>query len=84
MNNIDAIGFAAAILTTISFVPQAIKTIKTKNTQGISLVMYLLFSIGVFCWLIYGIATLNMPVLLANGVTLAFALVILFYKLRFK
>jgi len=84
MNSTDIIGFAAATLTTISFVPQAIKTIKTKNTQGISLIMYLLFSIGVFCWLIYGIATHNMPVLLANGVTLAFALVILFYKLNYK
>ena len=80
----EMLGYMAAVLTTVSFVPQALKTIKTKNTQGISLVMYLIFSIGVFFWLIYGIATNNMPVLLANGVTLCFALVILFYKIRYK
>jgi MtN3 and saliva related transmembrane protein len=84
MDIIVIIGYVAALLTTVSFIPQAIKTIRTKNTQGISLAMYLMFSVGVFCWLIYGIATKNMPVLLANGVTLCFALVILFYKFRYK
>jgi MtN3 and saliva related transmembrane protein len=84
MNIIVVIGYIAAVLTTVSFIPQAIKTIRTKNTQGISMVMYLMFSVGVFCWLIYGIATNNMPVTLANGVTLCFALVILFYKFRYK
>jgi MtN3 and saliva related transmembrane protein len=84
MNIIVLFGYMAAVLTTVSFIPQAIKTIRTKNTEGISLIMYLMFSLGVFFWLIYGIYTNNLPVLLANGVTLCFALVILFYKIRFK
>lgn len=78
------IGYLAAILTTVSFVPQALKTIRTKNTQGISLIMYIMFSIGVFCWLIYGIANKDIPIIIANGVTLCFAVTILFYKIRYK
>lgn len=84
METIEIIGYMAAILTTLSFIPQAIKTIRTKNTQGISLIMYSSFSIGVFCWLIYGIAHNNWPISLANGITLFFALIILFYKVQYK
>lgn len=78
------IGLLAAICTTISFLPQAIKTIKTKNTSGISLGMYSLFSFGTLLWFIYGITDKNLPVALANGVTLIFACIILIYKLRYK
>ena len=84
MRFIDIFGYSAAILTTISFIPQALQTIRTKNTQGVSLVMYILFSIGVFCWLVYGIANKDIPLLAANGVTLCFALIILFYKIRYR
>ncbi|MBN2167039.1 MAG: SemiSWEET family sugar transporter [Marinilabiliaceae bacterium] len=84
METIEIFGYLAAVLTTLSFVPQAVKTIRTKNTQGISLIMYLSFSIGVFCWLIYGIAHSNLPIILANGITLLFALIILYYKIQYK
>jgi len=79
---ITIIGFLAAILTTVSFLPQAIKTIKTKDTSGISLIMYILFSAGILLWLVYGIFIHDLAVILANAVTFVFALIILFYKLK--
>jgi len=74
---ITIFGFMAATFTTLSFLPQAIKVIKTKNTSGISFSMYLMFTIGVFLWLVYGIATKQASIYLANGITLIFALIIL-------
>lgn len=79
---ITIIGFIAAVLTTASFLPQAIKTIKTKDTSGISLIMYILFSVGVFLWLVYGIFIHDFAVISANSVTFVFASIILFYKLK--
>ena len=65
---ITAIGLGAAFCTTISFLPQAIRTIKTKDTSGISLYMYFLFTFGTFLWLAYGLLTHNLPVTVANAV----------------
>ena len=81
---INYIGFFAAFCTTIAFVPQAIKVYKSKSTKDISLYMFLIFTIGVLSWLIYGIIISNLPVILANAVTLALSLFILIYKLRYK
>ena len=79
---IDAIGIAAALLTTLSFVPQAILVIRTRQTQGISLAMYAMFTTGVAAWLVYGISLGAMPIILANAVTLALASIILLIKIR--
>ncbi|MBN9380330.1 MAG: SemiSWEET family sugar transporter [Chitinophagaceae bacterium] len=84
MTFITLIGLLAAACTTFSFLPQAIKTIRTKDTQSISLSMYALFTFGTLLWLLYGIFTDNLPVYLANGITLLFALIILGYKVRYK
>jgi len=84
MSTTSLIGFIAALLTTASFLPQAFKTIRSKNTQGLSLFMYVIFSTGVFLWLVYGIRIGDMPVIIANAVTLVFALIILGYKIRYK
>ena len=81
---INYIGFFAAFCTTIAFVPQAIKVYKSKSTKDISLYMFLIFTIGVLCWLIYGIIISNLPLILANAVTLSLSLFILIYKLRYK
>ena len=78
------IGFFAAFCTTIAFVPQAIKVYKSKSTKDISLYMFLIFTIGVLSWLIYGIIIFNLPVILANAVTLVLSFFILIYKLRYK
>jgi MtN3 and saliva related transmembrane protein len=84
MDIITITGFAAAILTTGSFLPQAIKTIQTKDTSGISLFMYSLFALGTLLWLLFGLFSNNMPVLVANAVTLIFASIILVYKIKYR
>ena len=84
MSFFEIIGFGAAVLTTGSFIPQAIQVIKTKDTTSISLSMYILFSLGVVLWLIYGFSINNMPMIVANTVTICLASIILYYKLTEK
>ncbi|GAA4104006.1 SemiSWEET transporter [Mucilaginibacter panaciglaebae] len=84
MNYIEIIGLAAAFCTTISFLPQAVKTIRSKNTEGISLSMYVVFTVGTFLWLLYGVMAHSLPVTAANAVTFLFAGIILGYKLRYR
>ena len=85
INNIvmdpSLIGYLAASLTTISFFPQAIKTLRSGDTRGISLRMYCLFTSGVVLWSIYGWIVGNGPILFANLITLVPAIVILIMKL---
>lgn len=80
----DIIGYLAAFGTTISFLPQAVKTIRTKDTSGISFAMYAIFTAGTFFWLIYGIMAPSWPVAVANAITFIFASTILIYKVRYK
>jgi MtN3 and saliva related transmembrane protein len=82
MNWINITGLIAAFFTTASFVPQAFKTIRSKDTSAISLFMYIMFAFGTLMWLIYGIEIRNIPVTVANGVTLILATVILFFKVN--
>lgn len=77
----DAIGYLAATLTTCSFLPQAIMTLKTRNTDSLSLGMYSLFTSGVFFWLVYGLYLSNMAIILANTVTFVLAATILSFKI---
>lgn len=79
--NHELIGYAAAIFTTGSFLPQAIMTIRTKDTASLSLGMYSLFTLGVLCWLIYGIFLDNWAIIVANAVTLLLAACILAFKI---
>lgn len=75
------LGVFAAILTTSSFIPQAIKTIKTKDTSGISFSMYLMFTIGVLLWIFYGLYIKDIAITVANIITFIFASIILKYKI---
>lgn len=84
MTFISIMGFSAAVLTTAAFIPQALKTITTKNTKDLSLPMYLILTTGILFWLIYGILIIDYPIILANVVTLVFALIILVNKIRYK
>jgi MtN3 and saliva related transmembrane protein len=79
----DAIGYLAACLTTLSFLPQALHTFRTRDVRGISLGMYSLFTVGVALWLVYGLVLRAWPVVAANAVTLVLACSILAMKLRF-
>lgn len=84
MDTFTIIGLVAATCTTISFVPQAIKTIKTKHTKDLSLVMYSTFTAGIFLWLVYGILVKDLPLIIANVITLLFASIILILKIKYK
>ena len=66
---VDALGYVAAVLTTSSFFPQALKTLRTGDTSGISLGMYLMFTSGVVVWAIFGLVTGDGPVLISNLIT---------------
>jgi len=76
----DMIGYAAAILTTLSFLPQAIMTIKTRDTESLSLAMYSSFTLGVLLWLVYGFFIGNKVIIYANSITLLLAFIILSVK----
>jgi MtN3 and saliva related transmembrane protein len=82
MNVTDWIGSIAAFLTTTAFLPQAIHSWKTRDLSGISLPMYSLFSLGVACWFIYGLLILSWPIIIANGITLLLAVVVLSLKIK--
>ena len=84
MDLFTIIGLVAAVCTTISFVPQAIRIIKTKHTKDLSLTMYSILTTGVFLWLAYGILVKDLPIILANGVTLIFTATILFLIIKYK
>ncbi|MCK9620911.1 MAG: SemiSWEET transporter [Methylobacter sp.] len=77
----EIIGYLAATLTTGSFVPQAVLTIKTRDTESLSLGMYSTFTLGVLCWLIYGIHLGDMAIIIANSITLLLAASILSFKI---
>jgi len=80
----DFIGYLAACLTTLSFLPQALHTFRTRDVSGISLGMYALFTTGVALWLVYGLLLAAWPLIVANAITLALALAILLMKLRYR
>ncbi len=83
MSSITIIGLVAACFTTFSFVPQALKIIKNKETGDLSLLMCLSLETGIFLWLIYGLLLGNIPIMLANGVTLIFTTLVLVLKFKF-
>jgi MtN3 and saliva related transmembrane protein len=81
--NGEWVGFIAAALTTFSFIPQAIRTIRTKETHGISLGMYVMFTVGIAFWLAYGLVLMSWPMILSNIVTLMLSGTVLALKIRY-
>jgi MtN3 and saliva related transmembrane protein len=84
MNTIQLLGLAAGCCTTIAFLPQVVKTWKSRSAKDLSLSMFSIFCIGVALWLVYGFMVQDIPVIAANMVTLMLASTLLFFKLRFK
>jgi len=80
----EFIGFIAATMTTISFLPQVIKTWRMKETRDISLSMFIILAAGIFLWIIYGFFIQALPIILANSITFVFVMIILFFKLKYK
>ena len=83
-NHIDLFGFSAAFLTTIAFLPQLYKTWKTKSADDVSLIMLILFLIGLICWIIYGLSINSIPILVANIITFIFNFSILILKVTYS
>ena len=81
--HIEIFGYIAAICTTMSFLPQAIKMFKEKKGDGISTPMYVIFVLGVFFWLIYGIMLKSIPIIIANSITLFLSSSILIMKVKY-
>ncbi len=80
--NLEWLGVVAATCTTLSFVPQAAKTIRTRDTSGISLWMYLVFTIGIGFWFGYGIVLASWPMIVSNAITFVLSATILGLKLK--
>jgi len=79
---VDVIGYVAAVLTTIAFLPQAVKAFRTRSTKDISLTMWLLLCAGIACWLVYGILLSAGPIIAANSVTLVLVCAVLWLKVN--
>jgi MtN3 and saliva related transmembrane protein len=81
---IELFGYVAGTLTTISFLPQVLKSVREKNVNGLSLAMYICFTTGVAFWLIYGILIGNTPIIIFNIITLLFAVAIIYNIIKYK
>ena len=82
MSLITLIGLTAALCTTASFLPQIIKTLKTKRTKDISFMMYSILVVGFSLWLVYGIMIKDLPIILANTVSIIFTSSVLVLKIK--
>jgi MtN3 and saliva related transmembrane protein len=80
--SLEWMGYVAATCTTLSFVPQAVKTIRTRDTSGISLWMYVVFTVGIACWFGYGLYLQSWPMIVSNAVTFLLSATILGLKLK--
>ena len=81
---LDALGITAGALTTAAFLPQVIKTWRSRTAKDLSLGMFSMFVLGVTLWLLYGILNANLPIILTNTATLVLSSVLLYFKLAFK
>ena len=79
----ETIGFIAGTLTTVAFVPQVYKTWKTKSAKDVSLIMFVIFSIGVMCWLVYGITFKKIPIIMSNSAILTLSAIQIILKIRY-
>ena len=82
--NIEFFGYFAAILTTLAFLPQLIKTLNTKKAEDVSLITLIMFLTGVLSWIIYGYKISSTPILIANIITFILNLLILIFKITFS
>ena len=82
--NVEFFGYFAALLTTLAFLPQLIKTLKTKKAEDVSLITLIMFLTGVLSWIIYGYKISSTPILIANIITFILNLLILIFKINFS
>lgn len=83
MNNIELIGFLAAVLTTAAFLPQVYKTWQTKDVSSLSLPMLILFFIGIVSWLVYGFLKNSPSMIFANSITVVSSFLLMYFKIKY-
>jgi MtN3 and saliva related transmembrane protein len=83
-DSVESIGFAAAILTTVAFIPQVVQVIKTNSVEGLSLLTYIIFVFGVFLWFLYGLKIGSLSMIIANAITVILALIIIYHIIKEK
>jgi MtN3 and saliva related transmembrane protein len=84
MNAIDLLGMTAGCISSITFLPQVIKTWKTRSARDVSLLMFTFATISVIMWLVYGLLLKNIPIIFTNSMVLLFSLIMLYFKFRFR
>ena len=84
LDMVEFLGFAAAFLTTIAFIPQVVQVWKSKSTDGLSLTTYLIFVTGVFLWFLYGLNIGSLSMIIANFITVILALIIIYFIIKSK
>ena len=84
IDSYEIIGLVAAVLTTSAFVPQVVKAWKSKNTESLSLPMFIIFFVGIMLWLIYGLHLNSLAMILSNIITGILALILIILKLTYK
>ena len=84
MDIINTIGIAAGALTTVSFVPQVVKTYKTRSTKDIASGMFVVLGAGVVLWIVYGVMVNSLPVILANSCTLVLVAALIALKIKYR
>jgi MtN3 and saliva related transmembrane protein len=80
--HVELIGYIGAFMTTAAFFPQTWQVIRTRDTRSISLAMYILFTLGICFWLVYGVMIESFPVTIANAITLVLSSIILYMKMK--
>jgi MtN3 and saliva related transmembrane protein len=84
MNGVDILGYAAGAITSLTFLPQVVKTWKDKSAKDISLMMFIIAAINEIMWIIYGTLLDNWVIILTNAIVLAMSLTMIYLKLHYK
>jgi len=84
MTGVDILGYAAGAITSLTFLPQVIKTWKEKSAKDVSLLMFIIAAINEVMWIVYGVLLNNWVIILTNSIVLAMSLTMIYLKLRYK
>ena len=84
MNGVDILGYSAGAITSLTFLPQVIKTYKERSAKDISLMMFLIAALNEIMWVVYGILLNNWIIILTNAVILVMSLTMIYFKLKYK
>jgi MtN3 and saliva related transmembrane protein len=84
MTGVDILGYSAGFITSLTFLPQVIKTWKEKSAKDISLMMFVIAAVNEVMWIVYGVLLDNWVIILTNSIVLTMSLIMIFLKLRYK